>query len=91
MKSAGVENIPAELVQADAEEVITADANLQQDMVNMRLANSMDPVLGHHTSQERQPAAAPELTNDQPRQPSEQSHAEDHTEQTEAASREDHR
>ena len=28
----------------------------------------MDPVLSHHTSQERQPAAVPELQNDQPHQ-----------------------
>ena len=27
------------------------------------MANSMDPVLNHHTSQERQPAAVPELPN----------------------------
>ena len=46
----------------------------------------MDPVLSHHTSQERQPAAVPEQLNDQPHQPSKQSHAEDHTEQIEAAS-----
>ena len=44
----------------------------------------MDPVLSHRTSQERQPAAVPELLNDQPHQPPKQSHAEDHTEQIEA-------
>ena len=40
---------------------------------------------------ERQPAAVPELPNHQPHQPPKQSHAEDHTGQTEAASGEDHR
>ena len=50
----------------------------------------MDPVLSHHTSQERQPAAVPELQNNKPHQSPKQSHAEDHTEQIEAASGEDH-
>ena len=40
----------------------------------------MDPVLSHHTSHKRQPAAAPEPLNDQPHQPPKRSHAEDHTE-----------
>ena len=52
--------------------------------------NPMDPVLSHHTSQERQPAAVPELLNDEPHQSPEQSYAEDHTEQIEATSGEDH-
>ena len=47
------------------------------------MANPLDPVLSHHTSQERQPAAVPELPNDQSPK---HSRAEDHTEQTEAAS-----
>ena len=46
----------------------------------------MDPVLSHHTSQERQPTALPELPNDQPHLPPKQSYAEDHTEQNEAES-----
>ena len=29
--------------------------NLQQTLADRRMANSVDPVLGHHTSQERQP------------------------------------
>ena len=41
-------------------------------LANRRMANSVDPVLGHHTSQERQPAAVPELSNDQPHQPPKQ-------------------
>ena len=52
------------------------------------MANPMDPVLSHHTSQERQPAAVPELPN-KPHQSPKQSHAEVHTEQTEATSGED--
>ena len=79
-KSAGVDNIPAELVQAGGEDVIRSLDNLQQDLADRRMANPMDPVLSHHTSQERQPAAVPELPNDQPHQLSEQSHPEDHTE-----------
>ena len=86
-KSAGVDNIPAELVQAGGEDVI---CNLQQDLADRRMANPMDPVLSHHASQERQPAAVPELPNNKPHQSPKQSHAEDHTEQIEATSGEDH-
>ena len=63
---------------------------LQQDLADRRLTNPVDPVLSHHTSKERQPAAVAELPNDQPHLPSKQSHAEDYTEQMEAASEEDH-
>ena len=73
------DNIPAELVQAGEEDVIT-----QQDLADRRMANPVDPVLSHHTSQERQTAAAPELTNDQSHQPPKRSHAVDNTEQIEA-------
>ena len=38
--------------------------------VGMKITNPVDPVLQHHTSQERQPAAVPELPNNQLRQPS---------------------
>ena len=55
------------------------------------MVNPLDPVLSHHTSQVRQPAAMPELPNDKPYQSPKQSHAEDHTEQFEATSGEDHR
>ena len=55
------------------------------------MANPVDPVLSHHPSQERQPAAVPELPNDKPHQPPKQSHVEDDTEQTEATGKEDHR
>ena len=65
--------------------------NLQQDLADRRMANPMDPVLSHHTSQESQPAAVPELPNDQPHLSPTKSHAEDHTEQIEATSGENHR
>ena len=65
--------------------------NLQQDLADWRMANPVDPVLSHHTSQERQPAAVPELPNNQPHQSPKQRHVEDHTEQIEAISGEDHR
>ena len=42
--------------------------NLQQDLADRRMANPMDPVLSHHTSQERQPSAVPELPNNKPHQ-----------------------
>ena len=47
--------------------------NLPQDLADRRLANLVDPVLSHNTSQERQPAAVPELLNDQPHQSPKQS------------------
>ena len=91
-KSAGVDNIPAELVQAGGEDVITALTTICNKIwQTRRMSNPMDPVLSHHTSQERQPAAVSELPNDKPHQSSKQSHAEDHTEQIEATSGEDHR
>ena len=51
----------------------------------------MDSVLSHYTSHERQPAAVPELPNNQLHKSPKQSHAEDHTEQIEATSGEDRR
>ena len=65
--------------------------NLQQDLADWRMTSPMDPVLSHHTSQERQPAAVPELPNNGPHQSPKQSRAEDRTEQIEATSGEDHR
>ena len=91
-KSAGVDIIPGELVHSGRGDVIPrSHGNLQQDLANRRMANPVDPVLSHHTSQEKQSAAVPELPNDQPHQPLKQSHAEDRTEQIEAKSGEDHR
>ena len=65
--------------------------NLQQDLADRRMANPIDPVLSHHSSQERQPAAVPELPNNNPHRLPKQSHAEDHAEQIEGTSGEDHR
>ena len=65
--------------------------NLRQDLADRRMANPMDPVVSRHTSQEKKPAAVPELPNNKPHQSPKQSHAEDQTEQIEATSGEDHR
>ena len=54
------------------------------------MAIPVDPVLGHHTTQERQRASVPEPPNEQPYQPPKQRHAEDHTKQIEATSGENH-
>ena len=61
-KSAGVGNMPAELIQAGGRDLINACChdNLQQDLAGRRMANPMDPVLGHYTSQQNQPAAVPD-------------------------------
>ena len=55
------------------------------------MANTVDSVLSHHTSREKQPAAVPELPNNQPHQLPKIGHGEDHAEQIEATSGEDHR
>ena len=79
-KSAGVDNIPGELVQAGGEDVITALTTICNKIWQTgEWSPPMDPVLSHHTSQERQPAAVPELPNNKPHQSPKQSHAEDHT------------
>ena len=85
-KSVGIDNIPAEPVQVGRLDVITAHDNLQHDLTDRRIANPVDPVRGHHTSQERQLAAVLELPNDQPQQPTKESYAKDLTERIEAAS-----
>ena len=64
--------------------------NLRQDLADRRMANPVDSVLSHYTSHEWQPAAVPELPNDQPHQPPKQSHAEAQIEQIEAVSGEGH-
>ena len=52
-KSAGVDNIPAELVQAGGEDVITALTTIcNKDLADRRMANPLDPVTEHRTSQE---------------------------------------
>ena len=90
-KTAGVDNIPAELVQAGGEDVNNVLTTIcKKDLADRRIANPMDPVLSPHTSQEGQPAAVPELPNNKPHQSPKQGPAEDHTKQIEATSREDH-
>ena len=65
-KSAGVDNIPAELVQAGGEGCNhRSHDNLQQDLADKRMANPMDPVPSHHTSPKRQPAASSARTTEQ--------------------------
>ena len=76
--------------QAGEEDVITT-LTPQQDLADRRMANPVDPVLSHHTSPKRQPAAVPELLNNKPHQSPKESHAGDHTEKIEATSREDQR
>ena len=43
--------------------------SLPQDLADRRMANPTDLALSHYASQERQPAAVPELPTDQPHQP----------------------
>ena len=50
-KSAGVDNIPAELVQAGAEAMIDI---LQQDLEDRGMADHMDSIPSYHTPKERQ-------------------------------------
>ena len=84
--------MPTEVVQTGGDDVITALTTISDKIWQTReWQTPLDPILGHHSSQERQPAVVSELPKDQRHQPSKQSHAEDHTEQTEATSREDHR
>ena len=70
-KSAGMDNIPAELVQAGGEAMIDIlNRNQQQDLEDRRMADHMDSIPSYHTRKERQLAALPELQNHQPYQPS---------------------
>ena len=89
-KSAGVDIIPAELVQAGGEDVNIASRQYATISGSQEDGQSCLPSC-HHISHERQPAAMPELPNDQPHQPPKQSHAEDPTEQTDATGGEDRR
>ena len=80
------------MVQAGGEDVITAlTTTCNKIWQTEKWQTPRDPVLAQHTSQERQPAAVPELPNNQPHQSPKQTRAEDHTEQIEATSGEDHR
>ena len=81
-KSAGVDNIPAELVQAGRENIITTLTKSATKFGKQENGQHCGPSSWsshYQTSQERQPAAVPELLNDQPHQLPKESHAEDHT------------
>ena len=86
-KSAGVDNVPAERVQAEA--MISALLTI----CNKIWQTGEWPTPWTHSvpPQERQPTAMPERSYHQPHQPPEQSYAESLAEPTEAASGKDHR
>ena len=91
-KSAGVDNIPTELVQTDGEDVITALTTICNKIWQTgEWPTPWSQSLVITLPKERQPTAVPELPNNQPCQSAKQSHAEDHTERIEATSGEDHR
>ena len=65
-KSAGVDNIPAELLQQGGEAMVNAPTNyLQQDLADRGMAYTVDPVSSHHPPKERQFTAIPELPHHQ--------------------------
>ena len=80
-KTAGVDNIPAELVQAGGEDVITALTTICNKIWTK----------GEWPTPWTQSLTEPELSNNKPHQSPKHSHAEDHTEQIEATRVEDHR
>ena len=91
-KSATIDTIPAELVQPGGENVITALTTICDKIWK----TGGWPTLWIQSLVialpiKRQAAAVPELSNNQPHQSPKQSHAEDHIEQIEATSGEDHR
>ena len=83
-KSAGADNIPAEQVFAVGEDLITTLTTICNKI--WQTGEWPTP-----WTKESQPAAMPELPNNQPHQSPMQSDAEDHTEQIEATSAGDHR
>ena len=87
-KSAGVDNIPAELVQAGGEDVITALTTICNKI--WQTGEWPTPWTQFLVIALPKKGSLPELPNNKPHQPHKKSHAEDHTEQTDAASREDH-
>ena len=62
-KSAGVDTIPAELVQAARRKSHDRhpDLNLQHDLEDREMADHMDSISSYHTPKERQLAAVQEL------------------------------
>ena len=70
-KSASVDNIPAEFVQAGGEAMIDILTTICNKIWKTgRMANHIDSAPSYHTPKERQLAAVPELQNYQPYQPS---------------------
>ena len=67
-KSAGVDNISEELVQAGGEAMIDILTSICNKI--WRMADQMDSIPCYQTHKERQLAAVPELQNHQPYQPS---------------------
>ena len=106
-KSAGVDNIPAELVQAGGEDVITAVTTIcnkswqtgewptprtQSLVITLpKKGKKKKDCILQERAWVQKSAAMPELPNNQLHQSPKQSHAEDYAEQIEATSREDHR
>ena len=78
-KSAGVDNIPAEQVQASGEDVITAlTKSCNKTWQTGEWPTPWTQSLVITFPKKTQPAAVPELPNDKPHQSSKQSHAVDH-------------
>ena len=71
-KSDGVDNIPAELVQAAGEAMTDILTEICNKIWKTKewLADHMDSIPSYHTPKERQLADVPELQNHQPYQPS---------------------
>ena len=91
-KSAGVDNIPAELVQAGGEAMIDALHIIYSKIWQTgKWQNPVDAVTDHHATKEREPANVPKLSHNQSYQPSQQGHAKDPTQQAPTVSRRDHR
>ena len=87
-KSAGVDNIPAKLVQAGGEDVITALTTICNKI--WQTGEWPTPWTQFLVIALPKKGSLPELPNNKPHQPHKKSHAEDHVEQIEATSG-DHR
>ena len=70
-KSAGVDNIQSELVQTGGEAMIdNVTHHLRVDLVDRRVANTLDSVPDHQSLKERQLTTMPKLLFHQPDQSS---------------------
>ena len=69
-KSAGVDNIPGELVQAGGEAMVNVLTTICNKIWQTgRMADTLDAITGDHTPQERQLATMSELPHHQPNKP----------------------